>query len=142
MLKKNSSTRSKIRELVGRIITIINNERIFLYHPCCCSHRVSCQYFYQQAIVLSCLLTVKRAESSECDYIDNNVDEFLNINNIKQHPRFRGLGSAVKYSPLHKLESNLRLIWRNLRRDTFQFKCSRIKKTVRVVNRYLFLQVF
>lgn len=60
--------------------------------------------------MLTCFLTVQRAESSERDYIDNNVDEFLNINNIKQYPRSRGFGSAVKYSPLQKLESNLRLI--------------------------------
>ena len=95
---------------MGRVITIINNERIFLYHPCCYSHRASCQHFYQQAIVLTCFLTVQRAESSERDYIDNNVDEFLNINNTKQYPRSRGFGSAVKYSPLQKLEYNLRLI--------------------------------
>ena len=39
--------------------------------------------------MLTCFLTVRRAESPERDYIDNNVDEFLNINNIKQHPRFK-----------------------------------------------------
>ena len=75
-----------IRELVGTVITIINNERIFVHHPCC--YRVSCQRFYQHAIVLTCFLTVRRAESTERDYIDNDVDEFLNTNNTKQHPRF------------------------------------------------------
>ena len=38
--------------------------------------------------MLTCFLTVRRAESSICDYIDSDVDEFLNANNIKQHPRF------------------------------------------------------
>ena len=53
--------------------------------------------------MLTCSLTAKR------DSMGNDVDEFLNMNNIKQYSRFEA-GFPGEILPLHKLESSLRII--------------------------------